>query len=53
MKEIHTIRMMIIILYIRKIINELLGNLKNLLPFKVWNAIREGISKCVICHNCH
>jgi hypothetical protein len=50
MKEIHMVRMMKIIVYTKRTINELLGRPKNLLPLKVRNAIKEGKSKRVICH---
>jgi hypothetical protein len=51
MKEIHTVKTMRIIVYIRRTINESLGRSKNLLPLEVWNMIKERGSKCVICHN--
>jgi hypothetical protein len=47
------IKMMRIIVYTKRIIGGSLGEPKNLLPFEVQNAIKEGKSKHVICHNSH
>jgi hypothetical protein len=45
MREIHTIKIMKIIVYTKRTINELLGKPKNLLPLEVQSVIREGRSK--------
>jgi hypothetical protein len=52
-REIHMVKMMRIIVYIRKTMNRSFGRPKNLLPFKVRNAIREGKSEHIICHTNH
>jgi len=51
MREIHTIKTMKIIVYTKRTISGSLGKPKNPLPFKVWNVIKEGRFKCVICQN--
>jgi hypothetical protein len=53
MREIHMVKTMKIIVCIRRIISGSLGKPRNLLPLEVQNAIREGKSKHVICHNDH
>jgi len=50
-RKIHMVKTMIIIVSTKRTINKSLNKPKNFLPFEVRNAIEEGRSKCVICHN--
>jgi hypothetical protein len=53
MRKIHTVKMMIIIVYNKRTMNWLLGKPKNLLPLKVQSVIREGRSRHIVYHNNH